>query len=83
MPHRYPPSHHDTRHNQLSFLFRQPSYCKLRSLLLSDQPSIHSLYSFPEIEAKRYDSVREYYGIRKLSEREPDPFKVAEDIDLD
>ena len=40
-------------------------------------------YSFPEIEAKYYDSVREYYGIRKLSERGPDPFEGAEDIDLD
>lgn len=40
-------------------------------------------YSFPEIEAKHYDSVREYYGIRKLSERGPDPFEGAEDIELD
>ena len=40
-------------------------------------------YTFPPIEAQRYDDIRAYYGIRKLSERGPDPFEGAEDIDLD
>ena len=40
-------------------------------------------YSFPQAEAQHYDTLREYYGIRKLSERGSDPFEGTEDIELD